>query len=664
MVEGLVRRTQYWNLPTHTVRAGATGHGESLIDLEEYLLPMTDARASALHTWGVAQGLEVSAAVGAGEVTVSPGVAFDASGRTIVLSAAGVAVTDPAVDPTAVLDIETVAVGPAGVVLPTAGSAGSCVLTLTWREVQRDSGNSPTLLHAPWLRLLPANTFPDSGEQIVLASLELSAAGLVTSLAPGLRRLTASPTGRVELRAPQSTVGSVGQAPVATLGAEPNGDVLLELLAGAIPALRVSADSGDARLSGALTAASLTADGAATVGSTLSVGAAVSVAGELLVGGPVRTGMLAVGLGDAASARDVHIEGTEVHSGGPGGGYSFSDREMSSFVETPESGQRWVWYAKAGEARLWSHEDVLKVRPGAVAAASSDGVGLDVFRRMRVRSNGTFSAGIWFHQDADRGFVGMLDDTHVGFYGANGAGWGIVMDTAGAGVGIGIGAAATAARLHVDGFTAIRAAGRISRPGGPFPTPILFRGVGVEASGDIGIRSTGQLWAGQFEGDVRVNGTLSKSGGGFTIDHPVDPAGKYLSHSFVESPEMLNIYAGKLVTDLGGFGWIELPPYFEALNRDVTCTLTPVGREKPHVTVVGEISGHRWQVRSDPGRVTVHWLVTGVRQDPWANAHRIVPETPKPGTQDAPFLHPELYGAALEQELFGQPVAAGNESTE
>ena len=36
-------------------------------------------------------------------------------------------------------------------------------------------------------------------------------------------------------------------------------------------------------------------------------------------------------------------------------------------------------------------------------------------------------------------------------------------------------------------------------------------------------------------------GSLSKSGGGFRIDHPLDPAGKYLCHSFVESPDMKNV---------------------------------------------------------------------------------------------------------------------------
>jgi hypothetical protein len=43
-------------------------------------------------------------------------------------------------------------------------------------------------------------------------------------------------------------------------------------------------------------------------------------------------------------------------------------------------------------------------------------------------------------------------------------------------------------------------------------------------------------FAENFSGDVTISGNLSKSGGSFKIDHPLDPANKYLYHSFVESP--------------------------------------------------------------------------------------------------------------------------------
>ena len=63
----------------------------------------------------------------------------------------------------------------------------------------------------------------------------------------------------------------------------------------------------------------------------------------------------------------------------------------------------------------------------------------------------------------------------------------------------------------------------------------------VDASGD-----------GYFAGNLNVGGTLTKGGGSFKIDHPLDPANKYLSHSFVESPDMMNIYNGNVTTDRRG----------------------------------------------------------------------------------------------------------------
>jgi hypothetical protein len=42
---------------------------------------------------------------------------------------------------------------------------------------------------------------------------------------------------------------------------------------------------------------------------------------------------------------------------------------------------------------------------------------------------------------------------------------------------------------------------------------------------------------GFFAGNLQVNGNVSKGGGSFRIDHPLDPENKYLYHSFVESPD-------------------------------------------------------------------------------------------------------------------------------
>jgi hypothetical protein len=66
-----------------------------------------------------------------------------------------------------------------------------------------------------------------------------------------------------------------------------------------------------------------------------------------------------------------------------------------------------------------------------------------------------------------------------------------------------------------------------------------------------------------LEGNVNVGGTLTKNAGSFKIDHPLDPANKYLYHSFVESPDMMNVYNGNITTDKRGLATVILPDYFE-----------------------------------------------------------------------------------------------------
>ncbi|MGI0002218.1 MAG: hypothetical protein ACRD42_03955, partial [Nitrososphaeraceae archaeon] len=65
--------------------------------------------------------------------------------------------------------------------------------------------------------------------------------------------------------------------------------------------------------------------------------------------------------------------------------------------------------------------------------------------------------------------------------------------------------------------------------------------------------------AAYLEGNVKITGNLQKAGDSFKIDHPLDPADKYLSHSFVESSDMKNDYDGVVALDYSDEGEIELP---------------------------------------------------------------------------------------------------------
>src|SRR6266852_5624940 len=161
------------------------------------------------------------------------------------------------------------------------------------------------------------------------------------------------------------------------------------------------------------------------------------------------------------------------------------------------------------------------------------------------------------------------------------------------------------------------------------------------AIGVWGISSSGV--AGQFSGNVNVTGSLSKAGGSFKIDHPVDPANKYLYHSFVESPDMKNIYDGVTNLDAQGEAVVQLPAWFGVLNKEFRYQLTCIGGFAP-VYIAEEISENRFKIAGGKPGMKVSWMVTGIRQDAWANAHRIPVEEEKPAIERGYYLHPELYG--------------------
>ena len=175
----------------------------------------------------------------------------------------------------------------------------------------------------------------------------------------------------------------------------------------------------------------------------------------------------------------------------------------------------------------------------------------------------------------------------------------------------------------------------------------------LHAQGPSGHRAylAGSAHAADFYGDVQVNGNLTKSSGSFKIDHPLDPAGKYLYHSFVESPDMKNIYDGVVELDGAGEAVVELPEWFEALNRDFRYQLTAVGGAAPNLHIAEEISNNQFKIAGGRAGMKVSWMVTGIRQDPYANAHRIPVEEEKVGKEAGRYIYPELFGEPREKSI-------------
>ncbi|MBN2092989.1 hypothetical protein JW964_25425 [candidate division KSB1 bacterium] len=158
------------------------------------------------------------------------------------------------------------------------------------------------------------------------------------------------------------------------------------------------------------------------------------------------------------------------------------------------------------------------------------------------------------------------------------------------------------------------------------------------------IRTGGGDFAGRFSGNVEVTGTLSKGGGSFRIDHPVDPENKYLCHSFVESPDMMNIYNGNIMLDKNGEAWVEMPTWFEPLNKDFRYQLTAIGVPGPNLYIAQKMNNNRFKIAGGAAGMEVSWQVTGIRQDPFAEAHRIVVEVNKTGKERGKYLYAKEYG--------------------
>ncbi len=157
-------------------------------------------------------------------------------------------------------------------------------------------------------------------------------------------------------------------------------------------------------------------------------------------------------------------------------------------------------------------------------------------------------------------------------------------------------------------------------------------------------------YGGFITGRLYVNGYIQKLGGSFKIDHPLDPENKYLSHSFVESPDMKNIYDGVVSLDRDGAAVITLPDWFEALNKEFRYQLTCIGGFAA-VYVAEELKGNRFKIAGGHPGLKVSWQLTGIRKDVFAEKYRIPIEEVKPDGERGFYLTPELFDKPAEKGI-------------
>lgn len=172
-------------------------------------------------------------------------------------------------------------------------------------------------------------------------------------------------------------------------------------------------------------------------------------------------------------------------------------------------------------------------------------------------------------------------------------------------------------------------------------------GVGVAGKGYWGVVGEDMYLGTQIgaygvvsNGDLGVNGAKS-----FIIDHPTDPANKFLRHFSIESNEVINMYRGNATFDANGEVTVEMPRYFDAINRDFSYQLACVGGYAP-IYVKEKLRDGKFKIAGGTEGLEVSWVVYAERNDPYFQQyphHRQV-EVEKTERNRGKYLIPALYG--------------------
>jgi hypothetical protein len=158
-------------------------------------------------------------------------------------------------------------------------------------------------------------------------------------------------------------------------------------------------------------------------------------------------------------------------------------------------------------------------------------------------------------------------------------------------------------------------------------------------------------------GNLNLSGAVNAAAKNFRIDHPLDPANKYLMHTSVESSEMINIYTGTALMDASGSATVSLPDWFEAVNGDYRYQLTAIGAPSPNLHILQEVSNNQFRIAGGQPGMKVSWQVTGVRHDAYAKAHPLEVSFDKPEEERGYYIDPQLYGAPQEMSLSAAHLA-------
>ena len=376
------------------------------------------------------------------------------------------------------------------------------------------------------------------------------------------------------------------------------------------------------------------ASGAAVSGS--STGGASGLNGFSATGYGVRgssnTGIGVIGLSAAGNTNTaVGVYGTNSNAGGAGVGGANGSTGNLGFLGGPTYGVAGV-SANAAQAAVYGTtssgggwgvqgNDSASGNNGYLGGPDYGVFGLSAASYGVVGKTSTNTGGVWGHNNTS-GNDGYLGGPDYGVYG------------------IGSSAASTGSETNGTASTPPERRAPMRRQGRARPE-MACRGTGV-----IGVYAQGP-WRhrGRLQGRRPVNGHVATRAASVTFESTIRRSvPQHVTHSFVGSSEMKNIYDGVAMLGPSGTATVPLPDWFETLNRDFRYQLTAIGTPQAGLFVSREVAHHEFTVAGGVPGARVSWQVTGVRHDPWANAHPIQARQAKSDSDRGFYIVPELYG--------------------
>jgi hypothetical protein len=105
----------------------------------------------------------------------------------------------------------------------------------------------------------------------------------------------------------------------------------------------------------------------------------------------------------------------------------------------------------------------------------------------------------------------------------------------------------------------------------------------------------------------------------------------------------MNSYSGNITTDANGKAMVQLPDYFEAINKDFRYQLTVIGSFSQAI-ISKKVQGNQFEIATSQPGVEVSWEVKGVRNDPYMQKEfKLKVEEMKTADMKGKYFAPEAY---------------------